>query len=201
VSKRLILLVVFGLVILALLLIPSYLNRNHAADGSLDLEDPAIGPTDAKVTIVEYGDFGCPTCRGWEKAGVRDQVLSAYGKQVRFVWRNFPIITAQSPKAAEAGHCANEQGKFWDYHHLLYQMASNLSVADLKSYAKQIGLDEQQFNQCLDSGKYSATVQQEIKAGYQLGFIGTPSFLINDQKLVGPASFAEFKARIDTILR
>ena len=162
-----------------------------------DVGDPSIGPQDAPVTIIEYGDFGCTTCLGWEKAGVRDQILQQYGDQVRFVWRDFPVITAQSPKAAEAGRCANEQGKFWEYHNLLYAQAPRLSVGDLKSYAQQIGLDTQQFDPCLDSGKYADYVQQEIKDARSLGFIGTPSFLVNDKALIGPASLAEFQALID----
>jgi len=113
--------------------------------------DPALGATDALVTIIEYGDFGCSACRSWHLAGIREQVMAEYSDQVQFIWRDFPVITAQSPKAAEAGQCAFDQGKFWEYHDYIYEQARSLSVSDLKSYAKQIGLDSAQFNQCLDS--------------------------------------------------
>ena len=107
------------------------------------------------MTIIEYGDFGCPTCRGWEQAGVLKQIVATYGDQVHFVWRDYPIITAQSPQAAEAGQCAFDQDKFWQYHDLLYAKAPALSISDLKSYAAQIGLNTAQFNQCLELGKRS----------------------------------------------
>ena len=83
------------------------------------------------MTIIEYGDFGCPTCRGWEQAGVLKQIVATYGDQVHFVWRDYPIITAQSPQAAEAGQCAFDQGKFWQYHDLLYAKQPALSISDL----------------------------------------------------------------------
>jgi protein-disulfide isomerase len=162
--------------------------------------NPALGPENAKVTIVEYGDFGCITCRGWEKAGVRQQIINTYGDQVHFVWKDFPVITAQSPKAAEAGQCAFDQGKFWDYHDLLYAKAPALGVNDLKAYATQIGLDSAKFDQCLDSGKDSPKVDQSWHEAYQFGFQATPSFLINGQKLVGAQPFDVFKAVIDPIL-
>jgi protein-disulfide isomerase len=127
-------------------------------------------------------------------------VLSAYGDRVRFVWKDFPIITAQSPKAAEAGQCAFDQGKFWPYHDLLYNRAPALSVRDLKSYAAQLGLDTTKFNQCLDSGRYQAKVNQSLQEAYQRGFQGTPSFLVNGQPLAGPPSFETLKNLIDPIL-
>jgi protein-disulfide isomerase len=77
---------------------------------------PMLGPETAPVTIVEYGDFGCTTCLGWYKSGVLNQLRTRYGDQIRFVWRDFPVITLLSPKAAEAGQCAHEQGKFWEFH-------------------------------------------------------------------------------------
>ena len=148
--------------------------------------DPSRGPASAPVTLIEYGDFGCTTCRAWEQAGVLKAALQEYGDKLHFVWRDFPVITAESPKAAEAGRCANDQGKFWGYHDLLYERAPALSVGDLKTYAGQLGLDTAVFNQCLDSGQYKPTVDAETQAAFQLGFRGTPSFLLNGQPLIGP---------------
>jgi protein-disulfide isomerase len=162
--------------------------------------DPSLGSPSAKVTVIEYGDFGCPTCRGWEQAGVSKQIVAVYGDQVHFVWRDYPIITAQSPKAAEAGQCAFDQGKFWQYHDLLYAKAPALAVSDLKGYAAQLGLNTTQFDQCLDLGQDKAKVDQSIREAQQYGFVGTPSFLINGQKLIGPASFEKFKSVIDPLL-
>jgi protein-disulfide isomerase len=162
--------------------------------------DPSLGSPSAKVTIIEYGDFGCPTCRGWEQAGVLKQIVATYGDQVHFVWRDYPIITAQSPQAAEAGQCAFDQGKFWQYHDLLYAKAPALSLSDLKSYAAQGGLITVQFDQCLDSGEDQAKINQSMTEARRYGFIGTPSFIVNGQKVIGPASFSQFKSMIDPIL-
>ena len=162
--------------------------------------DPSLGPPSARVTIVEYGDFGCPTCRGWERAGVLKQIEAAYGDQVRFVWRDDPIITAQSPQAALAGQCAFDQGRFWEYHDLLYVKAPALSLSDLRSYAAQLGLNGAQFDRCLEDGQDKAKVNQSAAEARGYGFFGTPAFLINGRKVIGPAPFSEFKAVIDPIL-
>ena len=163
--------------------------------------DPSLGSPSAKVTVIEYGDFGCTTCRGWEQAGVLKQIVAAYGDQVHFVWRDYPIITAQSPQAAEAGQCAFDQGRFWQYHDLLYTKAPALSIGDLKTYAVQLGLNAARFDQCLDSGQDKAKVDQSMAEARGYGFIGTPSFIVNGQKVIGPASFSQFKSMIDPLLK
>jgi protein-disulfide isomerase len=162
--------------------------------------EPSLGPADAPVTLIEYGDFGCTTCRGWYNAGVLEKLRAAYGDKLRFVWRDFPIITAQSPKAAEAGQCAFDQGKFWQYHNLLYQRAPALSISDLKSYAAELGLDTARFNQCLESGEKQAIVEKSKTDAQQRGFTATPDFLLNGQAIIGPPSFGDLQTRIDAIL-
>ena len=114
--------------------------------------------------------------------------------------RDYPIITAQSPQAAEAGQCAFDQGKFWQYHDLLYAKAPALSINDLKSYAAQLGLNTTQFDQCIDLGQDQAKVNQSIVEACGYGFIGTPAFIVNGKKVIGPASFTQFKSMIDPIL-
>jgi protein-disulfide isomerase len=114
-----------------------------------------------------------------------EQLQANYGDQVRIVWRDLPIITPQSPKAAEAAQCAYDQGRFWDYHDLLFVQAPNLGVRNLKSYAVELGLDEDVFNQCLDSGTHADTVDLDKRDAFRRGLRGTPSFLINDQPLIG----------------
>ena len=78
--------------------------------------NPTLGLDSAKVTITEFGDFGCHACQSWHNAGIKEKILATYGDDVQFVWKDFPVITAQSPKAAEAGQCAFDQGMFWEYH-------------------------------------------------------------------------------------
>ena len=183
-----------GGVLIVIVLVAGYrANRSaqpaaapQTATQALVTDDPHLGPTSAPVTLIEYGDFGCTSCRAWEKAGVLKAVRQEYGDKLLFVWRDFPVITAESPKAAEAGRCAYDQKKFWEYHDLLYQRAPALSIADLKAYAAELGLDTSQFNQCLDSGQHKPTVDYDLQAAFQLGFRGTPSFLLNGQPLIGP---------------
>jgi protein-disulfide isomerase len=163
-------------------------------------DDPSIGPASAPVTIVEYADFNCPSCRSWYNSGILQQILDEYGDKVRFVWRDFPVITPQSPKAAEAAQCAYDQGKFWEFHDLLYANAPTVNVSTLKNYAADIGLDTTRFNQCLDSGMHRETVRRDWRDAEAHGFMGTPSFLINNQPLVGPPTADLLRQRINSIL-
>jgi len=158
----------------------------------------ALGPADAAVTIVEYGDFACVTCQAWQRTGIMKRILLKYPEKVRFVWRDYPVITPASPKAAEAAWCAADQGKFWPYHDLLYQQAPALAVSQLKSYAAQLGLDPERFNSCLDSGQHASQVAANTREAANLGFLGTPSFLIGQKKLVGLPSFENLSALIDS---
>jgi len=163
----------------ALLLWPR--PQARSADAARLADDPVFGPATAAVTIIEYGDFGCPSYRAWHRAGILDQIRAKYGDKVRFVWRDFPVITPQSSKAAEAGQCAYDQGKFWEYHDVLFDHAPALGVSDLKAYAAEVGLETARFNQCLDSGQHKATVDHDLQDAFARGFRGTPSFLVNDQ--------------------
>jgi protein-disulfide isomerase len=192
--------VIAVIVVVVAIILRSESSRVSSLSAARLASDPSLGSPSAKVTVIEYGDFGCPTCRGWEQAGVLKQIVAAYGDQIHFVWKDYPIITAQSPQAAEAGQCAFDQSKFWDYHDLLYAKAPALSVSDLKSYAAQLGLDTAQFDQCLDSEQDKAKIDQSMAEARGYGFIGTPSFIVNGQKVIGPASFSQFKSMIDPIL-
>ena len=163
------------------------------------IQERALGPNNAPVTIVEYGDLGCPTCQAWHNSHVLNQILDKYGNQVRFVWRDFPVITALSPKAAEAGWCAQDQGKFWEFHDLVYARFQ-IDAAALKADAAQLGLDTARFNQCLDSGQHTTDVNRQWEDAKSHGFIATPSFLINDKPFIGPPTVNQLVSLIDPIL-
>ena len=162
--------------------------------------DPVLGGDEPAVTIVEFGDFGCHACQGWHQAGIREQIMAKYGDQVRFVWRDFPVITPQSPKAAEAAQCAHDQGQFWPYHDLLYERAPKIRVNELKAYASEVGLDSEAFNTCLDSNQHQATVQYDLDAARDLRLRGTPSFIVDGQTLAGPPSYQMLESLIQTAL-
>jgi protein-disulfide isomerase len=162
--------------------------------------DPSLGPESAPVVITEYGDFGCPSCRVWHNADIREQIIATYGGDVRFVFKDFPVITAQSPKAAEAGQCALDQGLFWEYHDLVYENFQGLSDSNLRAYAAQVGLNADEFGACLDSGTHRATVNNDWDEARQLGLRGTPTFLVNGQQLVGVPYYETFVGQIDAVL-
>lgn len=185
---------------LLLLMKPWQKEVNPTATPGKTIADPIQGSVDAPVKIIEYGDFGCPTCRAWYQKGVIKQIQAKYGKDVAFIWRDFPVITFESPKAAEAGQCANEQGKFWEYHDYLYEKAQGITVDNLKDYAILVGLDSAKFNRCLDEGFYYTKVNLNLKDGYKKAFPGTPSFLVNDQKVFGPVNYDSLAGMVDKIL-
>jgi protein-disulfide isomerase len=162
--------------------------------------DPAIGPEDAPITITEFGDFGCPACRTWHNAGIREQLVATYGDQIRFVFKDYPVITAQSPRAAEAAQCALDQGLFWEYHDYVYENYVGLFEPDLQFYAAQVGLDAAEFESCLSSNLHTGTVRNDWQEAQQLGLRGTPSFLINGQPLAGVPSYETFVAQIEAML-
>ena len=203
--------VIAGLFIVSMLLIascssaaPPAASSNTATpiptDPALISVSPALGPETAPITIVEYGDFGCPTCLGWYKSGVLNQLRAKYGDQVRFVWRDFPVITALSPKAAEAGQCAHEQGKFWEFYNAVYQHNVAIAASDLQTYATDIGLDLTKFNDCVTSRRYQDRVNAELQEGYARGLRATPSFFVNDQRVLGPQPLSTFESIIDPLL-
>ncbi len=167
----------------------------------LDRPNPQIGPKSAPITIVEFGDYGCSSCLIWAGAGMRQQLLDKYGDKVRFVWADFPVITLESPKAAEAGRCAYDQGKFWEYQDYLYNNYLGIEVPFLKLYAGRIGLNQTVFDQCLDSGVKQAEVNLDFRDAMLRDFHATPTFLINNKAvIVGMAPLDKFSAVIDPIL-
>jgi protein-disulfide isomerase len=159
-----------------------------------------IGPENAPVQIVEFGDFGCPACRAWHNAGIQEQLLADFGDQISFQFRHFPVITRQSPQAAEAAQCAAEQDAFWQFHDYIYEQTAEgaLSQSDLQSYAAALGLDQTAFNSCLESGRFREQVQQDQRAAQDAGARGTPTFLINGQQAF--PSYQSMSATIQEIL-
>ncbi len=165
----------------------------------VEAKGPARGPESAKVTIVEFSDFQCPFCS--RAHDTVEEVMNAYPGKVRLVFRHFPLdFHQQAPKAAEASLCANDQGKFWEYHDVLFKNQQKLQVEDLKAHATGLGLDAGKFNECLDSGKHATTVKEDTEAGKKVGVNGTPAFFINGQMLSGAQPLDAFKQIIDAEL-
>ncbi|MEK7161751.1 MAG: DsbA family protein [Patescibacteria group bacterium] len=174
---------------------------------------PVLGKSDAKVTIVEFSDFQCPFCKQFIDQTFA-QIKSTYidtGK-VKLVFRHFPLpFHANAQGSAVAAECANQQGKFWQYHDLLFKNGKadgiGLATEDLKKYADSLGLNngsfgfgKNKFNQCLDSNVTLSIVQGDQKDGQAVGVSGTPTFNINGKQLVGAQPFSAFQQAIDEAL-
>jgi protein-disulfide isomerase len=162
-------------------------------------EGPSKGPAKAPVTIVEFSDFECPYCGRAE--AVVSQVLATYGDKVRLVYRDYPLpMHPSAPKAAEAAHCAADQGKYWEMHGKLFANQRGLAVEALKGYAGELGLDSAKFGACLDSGEKAKVVEAHRKAGDEAGVSGTPAFFVNGVLLSGAQPFEAFKQLVDAEL-
>ncbi|MGB1249160.1 MAG: DsbA family protein [Candidatus Promineifilaceae bacterium] len=158
------------------------------------------GSQDAPIQIVEYGDFGCHACRAWHNQHIKTLLKAQYGDQIAFQFRHFPVITPQSPLAAEAAQCAAEQDGFWAYHDYIYEVTPQgaLSERNLKTYAADVDLDTVAFDQCLDSRRYETYVEKELSDARAAGARGTPTFIINGEQVnFSPDAMS---AKIDSLL-
>ncbi len=166
-------------------------------------DDPVKGSEDAPVTIIEFSDFECPFC-----ARFYSQTLSQIEKnyidtgKVKLVYRDFPLSFHQEAQpAAEASECADEQGKFWEMHDKIFENQQLISDSSYKQWATEMGLDTEQFNECLDSGKYASEVQKDFADGQAYGVSGTPAFFINGTKLIGAQPYSKFEEVIENALK
>jgi protein-disulfide isomerase len=158
---------------------------------------PIRGAAGAPVTVVEFSDFECPFCK--QTHPTLKQLLERYPDKVRLAYRDFPLdsIHPQARRAAEAARCAQDQGKFWEYHDVLFAQSPQLALEDLRRYAGQVGLDVTKFDGCLAAGTHKAAVQRDLDEGNRLGITGTPAFFINGRTLTGAQPLEAFTRLID----
>jgi protein-disulfide isomerase len=159
--------------------------------------DPSRGRANAAVVLVEFSDYQCPFCAriGPTISKLRD----AYGDRVRFVWKDFPLTSIHplAFKAAEAAHCAGDQGKYWEYHDRLFANQQQMQVSALKKHAADLGMDATAFGACLDAGKHADRVRDGLQSGSRLGVRSTPSVFINGRLVRGAQSYEAFEALIE----
>ncbi len=178
------------------MLLPPYVPPKVAVEAT----GPTKGPADAPITIVEFSDYECPYCVRAEPT-VRE-VLAAYPGKIKLVYRDYPLpMHPKAPKAAEAAHCAGDQGKYWEMHDKLFTTGAKLDVPDLKAHAREVGVEGGKFDQCLDSGEKAKVVESHKKAGDDVGVSGTPAFFINGRLLSGAQPADAFRAIIDQELK
>ena len=160
----------------------------------------------AKVTLVEFGDYQCPACAAYNSAVV-EKVLNDFAGKINFVFRDFAFIGAESTRAAEASYCAADQNKYWEFHSYLYshqgsENTGTFSDTNLISFAKNMGLNEKEFSDCLNSGKYAAKVDSSSNDANLAGVTSTPSFFLDGIKISPlPASYTDFKALIQNAIK
>ncbi len=162
--------------------------------------DPELGPKNAPVTIVEFGDFECPFCRR-SYSTIRELERQYTGK-IRLVYRDFPVFSVhkRAMLAHRAANCAFEQEKFWAMHDKIFENQEDMEEADLKKYALQIGLDEKNFASCLDDDTKEREIMEDLNDGVALGVKGTPTWFVNGYKIEGDISLAQWQGLISSML-
>ncbi len=188
-----------GLGVIIIAVIGALIARSNTSGGYTRAagERPYRGNGQSSIVVEEYADFQCPACR------YASQYLPAleqkYGYQVKFVFRHFPLTTIHqyALRAAVASECANDQGKFWEYHDELYARQQDLSNSLLPEIANKLGLDMKDFNACLDDKARLETVRADMAEGDRKGINATPTFLINGEKV----DMSEVPAKLDALTK
>ena len=159
--------------------------------------DPSLGNAKAPVTLVEFSDFQCPFCL--RVAPTLRKIRATYGDKVRIVWKDLPLtqIHPQAFKAGEAGQCAAEQGKFWEFHDQVFANQQAMMPDDLKRYAAGVGVDATKFNSCLDSSKHAEVIRNGVAQGTRLGVNSTPTVFVNGRRVSGAQPYEVFAGIID----
>jgi len=195
-------------VVLSLLLVPSTGSAQGRFIGVDD--DPALGDPNARVTIIEFGDYQCPFCRQfWRETFPRLKKEYIDTGKVRFIYRDYPqAVHPEAMLSAMAAECADDQGKYYDFHDKVFREQDRrgrdvvrFRAPELKRWAADIKLDTAAFNACLDEERHKDEVSKDFKDLEGLGFEGTPIFFVNGRALVGAHPFATFQKVIEDFLK
>ncbi len=185
------------------------MGRTHGTI-STAMGSPILGDLSAPITIVEFGDYQCEQCYAWfhetKPAIVRDYIDTG---KANLVFVDLAFLGRDSIPASMATYCAEDQGMYWEYHDLLYNLQESVDSGwanseRLKAFAFSLDLDMELFESCLDSGKYSKRVQYNIQQARENGVRGTPGFFIvgpdGQQKIGGAQPFSVFKNILDSMI-
>ena len=185
------------------------MERTHGTV-STAMGSPILGSESAKITIVEFGDYQCHQCKNWNH-NTKDAIIENYidtGK-ANLIFVDLAFLGRDSPKAAAASYCAEEQGKYWEYHDMMYDFQEGIDSGwanseRLKTFAQSLGLDMELFESCLDSGKYDKRVEYNIQQAMKTEIKGTPGFFIigpdAQHKIHGAQPFPIFKQILDSMI-
>ncbi|MEW6636331.1 MAG: thioredoxin domain-containing protein [Actinomycetota bacterium] len=167
------------------------------------LPHPSLGSEDAPVVMVEYADYQCPYCGRFARE-VEPELVERYVEDgtLRIEWRDFPYLGQESVNAALAARAAQAQGKFWEYHRLLFenqggQNSGGFSDERLIELAGEADLDVERFREDLQSGRYEEVVARDFAEGQARGVSGTPAFIVNDRVIIGLQPLEVFERAIE----
>lgn len=166
-----------------------------SADVSLD---GAVirGTRGAPVTLIEFADYECPYCQQIHPE--LKKLMQQYDGKMAFAFKDCPLpMHPNAAKAAEAAHCAGEQGAFWEYHDLLFEKGGKLDLPQLKEHARTLKLDTGRFDKCVDTSAAAAAVQNGFREAKELGVTGTPSFFINGHFVSGAVKYDDLREMVD----
>ena len=176
-----------------------FLSAPIPPSSKISADGPSRGRLNAPVTIVEFSDFQCPYCK--QAAVNLKPLIQSYGSDVRFVFKQMPLpIHPDAFKAAQASVCAADQGKFWEYHDILFN-SSALSEQALKRYASDVGLKADEFTACLNSEASATVVRRDMQEAMRADVQGTPTFFVNGRLVRGIRNVEDFKNVIDQALQ
>ncbi len=158
------------------------------------------GPAAAPVTIVEWSDYQCPFCKSAQEALAR--LRAEFPDTLRIVFKDFPLrMHPFAVPAALAARCAGAQGRYWEYHDMLFVAQPDFSREQLVGYARRLGLDVASFTQCFDSRQFLEAIAADQREGLAAEVRGTPTFFINGRKIVGALPLDEFRDAVRQALR
>ena len=164
------------------------------------VDDPSLGNPDALLTIVEFADFQCPYSQ--EASFMMRELAAKYPDDIYYVYRDFPLpdLHPLAQMAAEAGECAQDQGKFWEYHDRIYQNQTDVSEESFVKFARGMNMDVDAFETCLLNGQYTAEVEEDFAAGTEAGVRGTPTFFINGNRVAGSIPAEVMEAIVESVV-
>jgi protein-disulfide isomerase len=173
-------------------------NKTLTAPSLGELRDGMyIGNPDAKVVIIEFGCYSCHYTKMAEPTVKK--IIDKYDGQILYVYKDFPLSATHinALPAAEAAHCALDQGKYWEYREYLFANQQKQLTEDLVGYASDLGLNTDTFKNCLNTQKYRSLIEDNYDAGINSGITVTPTFFINNQSIVGAKDYKEFRKIIN----
>ncbi len=178
----------------------SFTDQTTATEPMITIADPSVGPATAAVTIVNYGDYGCPTCALLDNT--LQDLSATYKDQLRIVWKDMPNTSAhpEAMNAAIAARCAGKQNKFWEYHNMLMQNQNSLGSDLYQQIATDLKLKESSFTRCLTSQETLPLVERSFEEGASLKVAATPTLWINGERYSGNFTSADLVKKIEAVI-